>query len=77
MFRTNSCQDHPLNQSVTPPPGAVVLWYGTPDHLKGHVAISIGGGYAISTTERQYPSGHIMSIPDRNTTKPYAGWFMP
>lgn len=68
---------HVLDKSTNPPPGAVVLWSGTPDYPDGHVALSIGGGYAISTTERDYPSGHIMSIAERNQTKPYAGWFMP
>jgi hypothetical protein len=67
----------PHHKDGTPPFGATVWWDGTPGYPDGHVAISLGDGTAISTTERQYTGVHIMSIAERNQTKPYAGWYMP
>jgi hypothetical protein len=66
-----------LNTSTTPPPGAAVFWWGTPGFKDGHVAVSIGGGWTMSTDERGIVNVHSMSIADRNRTKPYAGWLMP
>jgi LGFP repeat len=66
-----------LSTSTTPPPGALVFWWGTPGYPDGHVALSVGGGWTISTSERSSYSVHVMSIADRNATKPYAGWLMP
>lgn len=40
----------------------------------GHVAISLGNGTAVSTTERSFNGIHVLNIVDRNRTKPYAGW---
>lgn len=70
---------HSLNTSTTPPPGALVFWYGSPgDHYDGHVALSVGGGYTISTEELTTLTVHVMSIAARNNAgKPYAGWIMP
>lgn len=67
-----------LNPSTTPPPGALVFWWGTPGYEDGHVALSVGGGYALSTGERDDPNVHVLSIAERNAyPKPYAGWLMP
>lgn len=66
-----------LHTDGTPPFGATVWWWGTPGYEDGHVAISLGDGTAISTAERSYSTVHIMSIAQRNQTKPYAGWFLP
>ena len=43
----------------------------------GHVAISIGSGYAISTTERSVTGVHVFQIAYRNATKPYGGYLIP
>jgi hypothetical protein len=55
-----------------------VFWWGTSGYPDGHVALSVGGGFAISTEERSSSTVHVLSIADRNAyPKPYAGWFMP
>lgn len=63
-----------LSTNGTPPMGALVFWWGDSYNADGHVAISLGDGTAVSTTERSFNGIHIMNIADRNRTKPYAGW---
>jgi cell wall-associated NlpC family hydrolase len=62
---------------ATPPAGALVFWKNDSYSPDGHVAISIGNGWAISTYERSTQPVHVMSIADRNRTKPYAGYLIP
>lgn len=59
--------------STTPPAGYLAFWNGTAGSPEGHVVISIGNGWAISTDERSFHNVHVMSISDRNTSKPYYG----
>lgn len=71
---------HGGHQSGTRPPrGALVFWDGRAGYPEGHVAISLGGGYAVSTYERSTTTVHILSIADRNRTHgaSYLGWLMP
>lgn len=63
--------------NTNPPAGALVFWNSDAYNADGHVAISIGGGRAISTYERSTRPIHIMSIAERNKTKPYLGYIMP
>lgn len=63
-----------LQPGDTPPAGALVFWWATPNNPYGHVALSLGDGTAISTSERGNTTIHILTIADRNTTRPYAGW---
>jgi hypothetical protein len=76
--------------SLTPPRGALVFWGGTPDDPPlsgdGHVAISVGNGWTISTAEGSTPSAgndvHLLQISHRNASGtperyPYLGWVMP
>jgi hypothetical protein len=63
-----------LQPGDTPPAGALVFWWATPNNQYGHVALSLGDGTAISTSERGDTTIHILNITDRNTTRPYAGW---
>jgi cell wall-associated NlpC family hydrolase len=65
-----------LTTEGTPPAGALVFWWGDSYNADGHVALSLGDGTAISTTERSYTGVHVMNIDERNQTKPYAGWMM-
>ncbi|MFI5937580.1 CHAP domain-containing protein [Actinoplanes sp. NPDC051494] len=66
-----------LQTEGTPPAGSTVWWYGEGDYPDGHAAISLGDGTAVSTAERTYTDVHVMSIVERNETKPYAGWYLP
>lgn len=61
-------------RSVQAPVGAAVFWGPVAGYPEGHVAISIGDGYAISTYERSTTSIHILKISERNATHPYLGW---
>ncbi|MEV6644477.1 CHAP domain-containing protein [Amycolatopsis sp. NPDC051371] len=63
-----------LHTTGTPPVGALVYWWGTPDNEYGHVALSLGDGTAASTGERGDHSVHVLTIEDRSATRPYAGW---
>jgi hypothetical protein len=59
--------------STAAPVGALVFWRSGTD---GHVAISIGDGYVISTLERTFTAVHVFKIADRNAARPgtYLGW---
>lgn len=59
---------------TNPPVGALVFWRPDAYNSAGHVAISIGSGWVISTEERTTTAVHIFRIVDRNATKPYAGY---
>ncbi|MGH3941446.1 MAG: CHAP domain-containing protein [Pseudonocardiaceae bacterium] len=63
-----------LNTTGTPPVGALVYWWGTPDNPYGHVVLSLGDGTAVSTSERSNNTVHILNIDDRSASRPYAGW---
>lgn len=53
---------------ATPPRGALVFWYGTPkypqyDSEDGHVAISLGNGWVVSTEQGSSgPNVHLVTI---------------
>ena len=71
---------HPANRhpsDVNPPRGALVFWGATPTNSAGHVALALGDGTAISTGERSWLDIHVLTIVDRNRTRPYLGWIMP
>lgn len=60
-----------------PPAGVPVFWALTGKNARyGHVALSIGGGKAISSSdERGYPVVSEISIPDfTDETAPFLGW---
>ena len=63
--------------STKPPVGYLAYWKAETNNSAGHVALSIGNGWAISSMERENSGGayviHVMSIADRNRTKPWAG----
>jgi uncharacterized protein YukE len=65
-----------LQTTGTPPAGAMVLWYGTPDYPDGHAELSLGDGTAVSTTSADGDGIHISDIAARNREKQpsYAGW---
>lgn len=69
----------PRQTSSRPPRGALMFWDGRPGYPEGHVAISLGGGYAVSTYERSTVPVHIMSIDARNDQfgAYYLGWITP
>jgi hypothetical protein len=74
----NYWNTHGGHQSGTNPPvGALVFWNSRPGYPEGHVAISIGSGYTISTYERSTQQVHAMNINERNQTHPYLGYIMP
>jgi len=64
--------------SVNAPVGALVFWRGTSAFPEGHVAISIGDGYAITTDESTIAGDtiQVMNIARRNSLLPgrYLGW---
>jgi hypothetical protein len=67
---------------TNPPVGAFVFWNSRPGYPEGHVAIAVGGGgLVISTEERTYTTIHRMSIQDRNSNPTYGnvylGWILP
>ena len=62
---------------VNPPRGALVFWGATSTNPAGHVALALGDGTAVSTGERSWVDVHVLSIADRNRTRPYLGWIMP
>ena len=67
---------------LTPPRGALVFWgakTGSPD---GHVAISVGNGWLVSTEEGSTPGEavHLLQIGHRNDdgyANVYLGWVKP
>lgn len=62
---------------TSPPPAVPVFWNLTgPNSTYGHVALSIGGGRAISTSnERGYPGVCIISIAGfTDRSAPFLGW---
>jgi NlpC/P60 family len=65
--------------STNVPRGALVVWGGSSSHPEGHVAISLGNGYAMSTYERNIEPIHLMSIAERNQTHgaTYRGYIKP
>ena len=71
-------QEHPDQQRGGPvPEGALVFWGPTDGNPYGHVAIATGDGHAWSTAEREYSGVHLMSIDERNASKPYLGYILP
>ena len=69
----------------TPPRGALVFWAGTnayPQYLSqdGHVAISVGNGWVVSTEQgNSGPAVHLVSISAVTAAGggAYLGWIMP
>lgn len=62
---------------TSPPPAVPVFWnLAGPNSAYGHVALSIGGGRAISTSnERGYPGVCIISIAGfTDRSAPFLGW---
>lgn len=68
------------------PAGALVFWNHTPikgspitySNPDGHVALSTGGGWVISSAERNNNDIHPFAISARNAQGyPYLGWMMP
>jgi cell wall-associated NlpC family hydrolase len=71
-------QEHPDQQRGGPIPEGALIFYGPTDgNPYGHVAIATGDGRAWSTMERQYYGVHLMSIDERNASKPYLGYILP
>ncbi|MEH3052404.1 MAG: CHAP domain-containing protein [Patulibacter minatonensis] len=58
-----------------PPRGSLAFWKPDAYNAYGHVAISLGNGMTVSTSERTTTAVHLMSIADRNQSKPYAGYY--
>jgi cell wall-associated NlpC family hydrolase len=69
----------------TPPRGALVFWAGTDsypqdDSEDGHVAISVGNGWVVSTEQgNSGPDVHLVSISavTKGGGGTYLGWIMP
>jgi hypothetical protein len=61
---------------TNPPRGALVVWAPDSYNQYGHVAISLGNGWAVSTLERSTSTIHLLNIGERDATKPYAGWVL-
>lgn len=59
--------------SNNPPYGALVFWGARPGYPDGHVAISLGNGTAVSTSERNIYSVHVFNIAARAAYNP-VGW---
>jgi hypothetical protein len=70
---------------ATPPRGALVFWSGTDlypqyDSEDGHVAISVGNGWVVSTEQgNSGPDVHLVSISavTKEGGGTYLGWIMP
>jgi cell wall-associated NlpC family hydrolase len=73
--------NHPAQQvpgAVYAPVGALVFWGATSGNPYGHVAISIGDAYAISTYERSTYEVHVLNMNERNNQGyPYLGYILP
>ena len=66
---------------LTPPRGALVFW-GAKGASPGHVAISVGNGWLVSTAEGSTPGQdvHLLQISHRNAdgfASVYLGWVKP
>lgn len=71
------------SEYMTPPRGALVFW-GPDDYpggKGGHVAISAGNGWLVSTQEGDSPPAvHLLTIKERNAEPgvgAYLGWIKP
>jgi cell wall-associated NlpC family hydrolase len=67
---------------TTPPRGALVFWGTSKDSPDGHVAISVGNGWLVSTEEGSVNTDavHLLTINQRNSdgyASSYLGWVMP
>jgi hypothetical protein len=62
------------NSDLNPPRGALVFWQPVAGNPEGHVALSIGNGWAVSTREGGTNEIHLLNIAQRNAVAPYAGW---
>lgn len=67
---------------TTPPRGALVFWGTSKNSPYGHVAISVGNGWLVSTEEGAVNTNavHTLTINQRNNigyTNSYLGWVMP
>lgn len=59
-----------------PPRGALVFWQPDSWNPDGHVAISLGNGWTVSTMERSTTVVHLLNIAERNASgKPYGGYW--
>ena len=54
-------------------PGSFAIWNGA----DGHIALSIGGGYAVSTYSGGDPTIHIAPIANIESPSIYFGWITP
>jgi cell wall-associated NlpC family hydrolase len=69
------------SEYMTPPRGALVFW-GSDDYSNaGHVAISMGNGWLVSTQEGNSTDAvHLLTIKERNAEPgvgAYLGWIKP
>jgi hypothetical protein len=63
--------------SGTPPRGALVFWGARKGYPDGHVALSLGNGWVISSSERTTTVIHTLPISARSpTVYNYLGWWM-
>jgi cell wall-associated NlpC family hydrolase len=61
----------------TPPPGALVFWGTEGNRTMSHVAISLGGGNLVSTSDGYDNSGtHPETMADHDYAV-YDGWWLP
>lgn len=79
-----SHKQHGAKTDLKPPVGALVFWGPRQGSPVGHVALSIGGGWTISSYERSTIPVHILEIAVRNSWEvktygktSYEGWIMP
>jgi hypothetical protein len=68
---------------TTPPVGALVFYSATAtghDHTYSHVALSVGGGNTISTSDKYNGGLHYETIAQHMSVHPYntyVGWWLP
>jgi cell wall-associated NlpC family hydrolase len=69
------------SEYMTPPRGALVFWGPDRYSSAGHVAISVGNGWLVSTQEGDSTSAvHLLTIKERNDEPgvgAYLGWIKP
>lgn len=69
------------SEYMTPPRGALVFWGPDKYSSAGHVAISVGNGWLVSTQEGDSTDAvHLLTIKERNAEPgvgKYLGWIKP
>jgi cell wall-associated NlpC family hydrolase len=61
----------------TPPPGALVFWGTEGNRTMSHVAISLGGGNLVSTSDGYKSGTHQETMADHDDYAVYDGWWLP